>query len=125
MSTESTTETATETTTETPFVTVTEAASAKIKELLVTEGKEGHGIRLSVSGGGCHGYQYGMQFEEGSGDADQVVEVDGVQFFIDAMSMPMMAGAQVDYVETMQGAGFAINNPNAQSTCGCGSSFSA
>jgi len=111
--------------TETTILNVTEAASGKIKELLTTENKEGHGIRLSVAGGGCHGYQYGMQFEESHTDADQVIEIDGVKFFIDPMSIPMLMGAQVDYVETMQGAGFAINNPNAQSSCGCGSSFSA
>ncbi len=110
--------------TETQVINVTEAAAAKIKELLTSENKEGQGIRLSVSGGGCHGYQYGMQFEEAATDMDQVIEVDGVKFFIDPMSIPMLTGAQVDYVETVQGSGFAINNPNAQSTCGCGSSFS-
>lgn len=111
--------------TETTVINVTEAAASKIKELLVSENKEGQAIRLSVSGGGCHGYQYGMQFEENVGEMDQEIQVEGVRFVIDAMSMPMLAGAQVDYVETMQGSGFAINNPNAQSTCGCGSSFSA
>lgn len=118
MSTEST-ETATQ------MITVTEAAAEKIKELLVSENKEGHSIRLSVSGGGCHGYQYGMNFEDNIGEMDQSIEVMGVKFVVDAMSLPMITGAQVDYVETMQGAGFSINNPNATSTCGCGSSFSA
>ena len=117
--------TETETQTENQIVNVTDTAAVKIKELLLSEGKEGYGIRLSVAGGGCHGYQYGMQFEEGSTDADQVIELQGVKFFVDAMSLPMLTGAQVDYVESMQGSGFAINNPNAQSTCGCGSSFSA
>ena len=112
-------------TTETQMINVTDAANTKIKELLVSEGKADHGIRLSVAGGGCHGYQYGMQFEEASTEMDQVIEMDGVKFFIDPMSIPMLTGAQVDYVETVQGAGFAINNPNAESTCGCGSSFSA
>lgn len=110
---------------ETQVINVTEAATAKIKELLVSENKDGHGIRLSVAGGGCHGYQYGMQFESAPTDMDQVIEVEGVKFYIDPMSIPMLSGAQVDYVETVQGSGFAINNPNAQSTCGCGSSFSA
>jgi iron-sulfur cluster assembly accessory protein len=109
----------------TDLITVTEAAATKIKELLVSENKEDHAIRLSVAGGGCHGYQYGMQFDKDVTDADQELTVGGVRFLIDAMSMPMLAGAQVDYVETMQGSGFAINNPNAQSSCGCGSSFSA
>jgi len=122
MSTE-TTETAEST--ETQMINVTETASVKIKELLVSEGKENHGIRLSVAGGGCHGYQYGMQFEEAPTEMDQVIEMEGVKFFLDPMSIPMLTGAQVDYVETVQGSGFAINNPNAQSTCGCGSSFSA
>ncbi|MFQ5508089.1 MAG: iron-sulfur cluster insertion protein ErpA [Leptospirillia bacterium] len=117
MSTDSSTETAT--------ITVTEAAAVKIKDLLVSEGKEGQNIRLSVSGGGCQGYQYGMQFDGETSELDQVFEVEGVSFVVDAMSLPMLTGAQVDYVETMQGAGFAINNPNAQSSCGCGSSFSA
>ena len=114
-----------ETTTETTLVSVTEAAASKIKELLVSENKEGHAIRLSVAGGGCHGYQYGMQFDDQVGEMDQVVETAGVRFVVDAMSVPMLTGANVDYVETMQGAGFAISNPNAQSSCGCGSSFSA
>jgi iron-sulfur cluster insertion protein len=114
-----------DTDTQTELVTVTEAAASKIKELLESENKEGYGIRLSVAGGGCHGYQYGMQFEDSVSDMDQEVEVSGVRFIVDAMSMPMLAGAQVDYVETMQGSGFAINNPNAKSSCGCGSSFSA
>jgi len=112
-------------TAETQVITVTEAAAVKIQELLVSEGKKDCGIRMSVAGGGCHGYQYGMQFEEAPGETDQVIEVEGVRFFVDAMSLPMLAGARVDYVETMQGSGFAIENPNAQSTCGCGSSFSA
>ncbi|MDH5525851.1 MAG: iron-sulfur cluster insertion protein ErpA [Nitrospirota bacterium] len=111
--------------TETTTINVTEAASTKIKELLESENKQDHGIRLSVTGGGCHGYQYGMNFDNNIGEMDQVIEAAGVKFIVDAMSMPMLTGAQVDYVETMQGAGFAINNPNAQSTCGCGSSFSA
>jgi len=111
--------------TQTDLITVTEAAAGKIKELLETENKQDHAIRLSVAGGGCHGYQYGMQFDKTVGEADQEVTVNGVRFVVDAMSMPMLSGAQVDYVETMQGSGFAINNPNAQSTCGCGSSFSA
>jgi iron-sulfur cluster insertion protein len=114
-----------ETTTDNALVTVTDAAAGKIKELLVTEGKEGYAIRLSVAGGGCHGYQYGMQFDNAVGEMDQEVHVSGVCFIVDAMSMPMLAGAQVDYVETMQGSGFAISNPNAKSSCGCGSSFSA
>jgi iron-sulfur cluster insertion protein len=111
--------------TETALVTVTEAAASKIKELLVSENKADYSIRLSVAGGGCHGYQYGMQFDNAVGEMDQQVEVNGVRFIVDAMSMPMLSGAQVDYVETMQGSGFAISNPNAKSSCGCGSSFSA
>lgn len=115
----------TDTTTGTTLVSVTDAAAAKIKELLVSESKEGYAIRLSVAGGGCHGYQYGMQFDNQVGDMDQQVEVSGVRFIVDAMSVPMLSGAQVDYVETMQGSGFAISNPQAKSSCGCGSSFSA
>ncbi|MDH4229082.1 MAG: iron-sulfur cluster insertion protein ErpA [Nitrospirota bacterium] len=115
----------TQTSTESALVNVTEAASTKIKELLVSEGKEDYAIRLSVSGGGCHGYQYGMNFDNTVTDMDQVVETSGVKFVVDAMSVPMLSGAQVDYVETMQGAGFSISNPNAKSSCGCGSSFSA
>ena len=111
--------------TETTLVSVTDAAAGKIKELLASENKEGYAIRLSVAGGGCHGYQYGMQFDDQVGEMDQVVEAAGVRFVVDAMSVPMLTGANVDYVETMQGSGFAISNPNAQSTCGCGSSFSA
>jgi len=78
-----------------------------------------------VPGGGCHGYQYGMAFETKMGDDDTVVEKGGVKVIVDSQSAPLLSGAEVDYVESVQGSGFAIKNPQAKTTCGCGSSFSS
>jgi len=107
------------------MITLTEKAGEKVKELLVAEQKAGYGLRVQVSGGGCSGFQYGMSFEEKANDGDQIIESYGVQLFIDPQSAPLLNGVQVDYVDTVQGAGFAIQNPNAKSSCGCGKSFSA
>jgi iron-sulfur cluster insertion protein len=78
-----------------------------------------------VSGGGCQGFQYGMTFEEQANPDDTVVEAHGVKVFIDAQSAPMLHDAEVDYVDSLQGSGFAIKNPQAKSSCGCGNSFNA
>jgi iron-sulfur cluster insertion protein len=115
----------------TPVVTpsvilVTETAAAKIKELLVEEGKADSGLRVFVQGGGCSGFQYGLMIEEsGPGVGDQLFESNGVRLLIDPVSLSYLKGAEVDFVETITGGGFTIKNPNATSTCGCGSSFSA
>jgi iron-sulfur cluster insertion protein len=107
-------------------ILVTEAAATKIKELLVEEGKAESGLRVFVQGGGCSGFQYGLMIEEsGAGVGDQLFESNGVRLFIDPVSLSYLKGAEVDFVDTITGGGFTIKNPNATSTCGCGSSFNA
>ena len=105
------------------MVNVSETAASKINELLSEEGKVGSGLRVFVQGGGCSGFQYGLMIEESGGDADQVFESNGVKLYIDPVSISYLKGAEVDFVETVTGGGFTIKNPNATSTCGCGSSF--
>ena len=107
------------------MIHVSTTAASKINELLIEEGKAGSGLRVFVQGGGCSGFQYGLMIEEGGGDADQVFESNGVKLFIDPVSISYLKGAEVDFVDTVTGGGFTIRNPNATSTCGCGSSFSA
>jgi iron-sulfur cluster insertion protein len=107
-----------------PMVTISSMAEQKIKELIVEE-KDAVGLRIYVKGGGCHGYQYGMAFESKVADDDTVIEKGGVQVIMDSQSAPLLQGAEVDYVDSLQGSGFAIKNPQAKTTCGCGSSFSA
>ena len=106
------------------MVTVTEMAQKKIGELLQEE-KDAIGLRVYVKGGGCHGYQYGMSFETKTSDDDTIIESGGVKVIMDSQSAPLLAGTEVDYVDSVQGSGFAIKNPQAKTTCGCGSSFSA
>ncbi|HYM37776.1 MAG TPA: iron-sulfur cluster insertion protein ErpA [Nitrospiraceae bacterium] len=106
------------------MVTISSMAEQKIKELIVEE-KDAVGLRIYVKGGGCHGYQYGMAFESKVADDDTVIEKGGVQVIMDSQSAPLLQGAEVDYVDSLQGSGFAIKNPQAKTTCGCGSSFSA
>lgn len=105
-------------------VTVTESAIAKVRSLIEEEGNPELKLRVYVTGGGCSGFQYGFTFDEALADDDSVVERDGVKVVVDAMSYPYLVGARVDYEEGLQGAKFVIQNPNASSTCGCGSSFS-
>ena len=106
------------------MVTITPMAEQKIKELMQEE-KDTVGLRIYVRGGGCHGYQYGMAFETKIGEDDTILEKDGVKVIMDSQSAPLLGGAEVDYVDSLQGSGFAIKNPQAKTTCGCGSSFSA
>ena len=106
------------------MINVSETAAAKITELLIEEQKVGGGLRVFVQGGGCSGFQYGLMIEENGGDADQVFESNGVRLFVDPVSISYLKGAEVDFVDTVTGGGFTIKNPNATSTCGCGSSFS-
>ena len=105
-------------------VVFTDAAAIKVKELIEDEGNAALKLRVSVSGGGCSGFQYGFTFDENSGEDDTVVEKCGVVLLIDPMSFQYLMGAEIDYQESLDGARFVINNPNAASTCGCGSSFS-
>src|SRR5262245_15648783 len=109
------------------MIHVTEAAAEKINELLVEENKTGAGLRVFVQGGGCSGFQYGLMIDEGEGDpaSDLIFEVNGVRLFVDPISLRYLKGAEVDFVDNQMGGGFTIQNPNAKSTCGCGSSFSA
>jgi iron-sulfur cluster assembly accessory protein len=107
------------------MIHVTEAAAEKINELLVEEQKTGSGLRVFVQGGGCSGFQYGLMIDEGEGDpaSDQIFEVNGVRLFVDPISLRYLQGAEVDFIDNNMGGGFTIKNPNAKSTCGCGSSF--
>ncbi len=106
------------------MVTITDMAEKKIKELM-TEEPETVGLRIYVKGGGCHGYQYGMAFESKTADDDTIIEKGDVKVIMDSQSVPLLSGAEVDYVESVQGSGFSIKNPQAKTTCGCGSSFSS
>jgi len=106
------------------MITITATAEAKIRELM-TEEKDVVGLRIYVKGGGCHGYQYGMAFESKMADDDTVIEKGDVKVIMDSQSAPLLQGTEVDYVDSVQGSGFAIKNPQAKTTCGCGSSFSA
>ena len=108
------------------MINVTPAAASKINELLVEENKESAGLRVFVQGGGCSGFQYGLMIDEGEGDAttDAVIESNGVKLLVDPISARYLSGAEVDFVDNITGGGFTIKNPNAKSTCGCGSSFS-
>jgi iron-sulfur cluster insertion protein len=103
----------------------TDAAATKVKSLIEEEDNPALKLRVFVSGGGCSGFQYGFTFDEMIGDGDTVVENAGVTLLIDPMSFQYLAGAEIDYSEGLEGAQFVIRNPNATTTCGCGSSFSA
>jgi len=105
------------------LVTMSESAVAKVKTLIAEEGVADLKLRMFVEGGGCSGMQYGFTFEETANEDDWVLEFDGVTLLIDPMSGQYVQGATVDYVESLQGSQFNIKNPNAQTTCGCGSSF--
>ena len=105
-------------------VTVTESAVAKIADLLAEEGNPNLKLRTFVQGGGCSGFQYGFTFDEETNEDDFEIVKPGVSILIDAMSMQYMTGAVIDYKEDIMGSSFVIQNPNAESTCGCGSSFS-
>jgi iron-sulfur cluster insertion protein len=103
----------------------TDAAANKVRELIKEEGKETLKLRVFVSGGGCSGFKYGFTFEEEDREDDTRIEKNGVVFVVDSMSFQYLVGAEIDYVEALEGAQFVIKNPNANTTCGCGSSFSA
>ncbi|MVW73349.1 MULTISPECIES: iron-sulfur cluster insertion protein ErpA [unclassified Bordetella] len=107
----------------TPLV-FTDSAAAKVKDLLLEEGNPELKLRVFVQGGGCSGFQYGFTFDEAVNDDDTVLDKDGVQLLVDPMSFQYLVGAEIDYKEDLEGAQFVIRNPNATTTCGCGSSFS-
>jgi iron-sulfur cluster insertion protein len=107
-----------------PFV-FTDSAANKVKELIAEEGNPELKLRVFVSGGGCSGFQYGFTFDEVVNEDDTAMVKDGVTLLIDPMSYQYLVGAEIDYSEGLEGSQFVIKNPNATSTCGCGSSFSA
>ena len=106
-------------------VVFTDNAANKVKELITEEGNAELKLRVFVSGGGCSGFQYGFTFDEVCNEDDTILEKSGVTLLIDPMSYQYLVGAEIDYSEGLEGAQFVIKNPNATSTCGCGSSFSA
>jgi len=105
-------------------ITLTPNATAKVKEIMAQQNPAPAGLRVGVVGGGCSGFSYSMQFENSAGMMDKVFSFDGLKVFVDATSVMYLNGCIVDYVETLEGAGFKFENPNVKSTCGCGSSFS-
>ncbi|MFT4197867.1 MAG: iron-sulfur cluster insertion protein ErpA [Pseudoxanthomonas sp.] len=102
----------------------TPAAAAKVRELIAEEGNAGLALRVYIEGGGCSGFQYGFEFDENRAADDAAVVTDGVTLLVDPLSLQYLIGAEVDYTESLTGAQFVIRNPNAKTTCGCGSSFS-
>lgn len=105
-------------------ITFTDSAAQKVRSLIEEEHNENLMLRVYVSGGGCSGFQYGFDFDENSNEGDVTIENGGVKLLVDPMSFQYLAGAEVDFIDDLQGARFVINNPNATTTCGCGSSFS-
>ncbi|MGH8593361.1 MAG: iron-sulfur cluster insertion protein ErpA [Gammaproteobacteria bacterium] len=102
----------------------TDAAAEKVRQLISEEGDDGLMLRVFITGGGCSGFQYGFTFDESINEGDTVVENGGVKLLIDPMSVQYLTGGEIDYSEGLEGAQFVIRNPNAATTCGCGSSFS-
>lgn len=105
-------------------IVITKSAIDKIADLLAEENNPDLKLRTFVQGGGCSGFQYGFTFDELTNDDDFVIDKNNIKILIDSMSMQYLEGATIDYVEDLMGASFSIKNPNAQTTCGCGSSFS-
>ncbi len=108
----------------TDLLIFTDSAASKVKQLIDEEGNAELKLRVFVSGGGCSGFQYGFTFDEVVNEDDTVLDKNGVQLLIDPMSFQYLSGAEIDYQEGLEGAQFVIKNPNATTTCGCGSSFS-
>ena len=106
------------------MITLTEAATKKVRELVEAEGNTELALRVAVRPGGCSGFSYEMFFDSDFADDDQKVDFDGVKVVVDTASLQYLAGASLDYKEGLMGAGFSINNPNTTRTCGCGNSFS-
>ena len=109
---------------ELPVITVTDSAATKVRELLEAEGDTSLALRVAVRPGGCSGFSYEMFFDGDIADDDVKTELGGVRVIVDPASAPHLGGAQLDYKDGLQGAGFSINNPNATRSCGCGQSFS-
>jgi iron-sulfur cluster assembly protein len=110
--------------TDTELLSLTEAAAVKVKQLMAEEPEgEAAVLRVAIQGGGCSGFQYGLGFDRGSQEGDLELQLHGVPVVVDPFSAPYLKGAEIDYVDSIQAAGFAISNPNASSSCGCGHSF--
>jgi iron-sulfur cluster assembly protein len=107
----------------TPVVSLTDAAASKLHELTKDEANPDIGLRVYVYSGGCSGYRYGMMLEDAPTPEDNRLDVNGVTVYLDGQSVALLQGSQIDYVDTLMGAGFTVNNPNAVAACGCGSSF--
>jgi len=105
-------------------ITLTSHAVNKVKEIMGQQNPVPAGLRVGVVGGGCSGFSYSMSFENSAGMMDKVFDMEGLKVYVDATSLMYLNGCKVDYVETLEGAGFKFENPNVKSTCGCGSSFS-
>jgi iron-sulfur cluster assembly accessory protein len=103
---------------------LTPTAIAKVKEIMAQQNPVPAGLRVGVVGGGCSGFSYSMSFENGAGMMDKTFDFEGLKVYVDATSLMYLKGVNVDYIETLEGAGFKFDNPNVKSTCGCGSSFS-
>ena len=104
-------------------LSLTDAAALKLRELTAEETNPNVGLRVYVYSGGCSGFRYGMMIEDTPTDDDQLLEANGVRVYVDGNSVSLLKGSQIDYVDTLMGAGFTVNNPNAVAACGCGSSF--
>ncbi len=104
-------------------VSLTDAAASKLHELTKEESNPEIGLRVYVYSGGCSGYRYGMMLEDAPTADDRILEANGVRVYVDGSSVALLEGSQIDYVDTLMGAGFTVNNPNAVAACGCGSSF--
>ena len=113
----------TSTVTEKPTFVVTPKAAQMVQTIMKNEGKENAGLRVTVMPGGCAGYTYGLDFADAAEPEDLVVEVEGLKIFINEDIEPLISGAKLDFVESLNGAGFVLDNPNASSSCGCGKSF--
>jgi iron-sulfur cluster assembly protein len=107
------------------MIQLTETAVGKVQEIIESQEPKPAGLRISVVGGGCSGFSYSMAFESSPGLLDKTYAFNGLKVFVDQASLLYLDGAEVDYVESLEGSGFKFNNPNTKSTCGCGSSFSA
>ena len=107
----------------TTVVSLTDAAVSKLQELTAAETNPAIGLRVYVYSGGCSGFRYGMMLEDAPTPEDRILDVSGIKVYVDGQSVDLLKGSQIDYVDTLMGAGFTVNNPNAVAACGCGSSF--
>ena len=107
----------------TTVVSLSDAAATKLRELTAEETNPAIGLRVYVYSGGCSGFRYGMMLEDAPTPEDRVMDVSGIKVYVDGQSVDLLSGSQIDYVDTLMGAGFTVNNPNAVAACGCGSSF--